>query len=87
MDFFDDGAAGLRDRLATITEQFHNFRRRKFRSPKRVIHDKRSATAELVPYRQRRRRLHIDAAKRRLAADLAVGDGVHRAAARECDIA
>ena len=65
------------------------------RAPKRVVHDKRPRAAEPMPHHIGRADraagisgggLHVDAAKRRHAPYLAVGDGIHRAAAGECDV-
>src|SRR6516225_9289562 len=94
VDFFDR-TTRPHDLLAMRGEEPHYLDLRKLWTPKRVIHGKRPGAAKLVPCGKGStnrspgvpcRRLYIDATKRGHSSDLAVGDGIHCAAAGESNI-
>ncbi len=92
--FFDRAARRGDARPLRAARSCVDLGRRELRAPIGVVHDERPSAAELVPDREGRadraagiagRGLHVDAPERRHAAHLAVGDGIHRAAAGERD--
>ena len=91
-----DRTTRLHNLRTALGEEPRDLGRRKLRTPECVVHDKRPGAAEPMPHHKgcadrpagiSSSGLYIDAAKRRFASDLAVGDRVHRAPTRERDIA
>ena len=91
-----DRASHLGDPPGLRREQIGDLGSSELRPEIGMVHDEGPRAAEPVPYRVcgshrtagiARSRLHIDPAKRRQPADLAIGNGVHRASAGERDIA